>query len=500
MGLSLTALSQEAEARAKAAEARIRAMEAKGKDVRPRVRSPVRRSGSRTPPRRSRSRVPALRARSRTPERPRSGSSARRTPLRSRSRSRRSWDGRSRGRRSRDRRSRDRRSRDRWSESEDSGRRGRRPSGRRSRRSGSRSDSLIRRVQKVEAKVEKSNLSWLKETNRKQHEYNMGVRGILVEDLAVELAKHFVDGEIPVSVKAVIEKGEKAIDERTVDLRRADKVSWRAVELMKQDPLCNNESEDKRWRRACKEDEEERKKKRETGAAARGRGRGGRGASFGGRGASYGGGYGHGGRGGGYGGRGGGYGGRGGGFGGYDSYGGGYGGYGAPGARYGRESQVVADTAISPGEEPATFVGREVTTRPRALCAAPEGEVAGVVARAESAREDDFIETVNPHDKSVPVAEPIEAGVIDVMVAERALIKLDKLEGAVSLSESKGDEIVIFEDDVEAGEKVTSTLKSHYDYWEKTGASEFAKSVIRNGYIPAFSEMPPRYREPNNKS
>ena len=126
--------------------------------------------------------------------------------------------------------------------------------------------------------------------------------------------------------------------------------------------------------------------------------------------------------------------------------------------------------------------------------------MAGVVPRAESAREDDFIETVNPHDKSVPVAEPIEAGVIDVMVAERALIKLDKLEGAVSLSESKGDEIVIFEDDVEAGEKVTSTLKSHYDYWEKTGASEFAKSVIRNGYIPVFSEMPSRYREPNNKS
>ena len=68
------------------------------------------------------------------------------------------------------------------------------------------------------------------------------------------------------------------------------------------------------------------------------------------------------------------------------------------------------------------------------------------------------------------------------------------------MSESKGDEIVIFEDDVEAGEKVTSTLKSHYDYWEESGASEFAKSVIRNGYIPSFSEMPPRYRELNNKS
>ena len=182
----------------------------------------------------------------------------------------------------------------------DSGRRGRRPSGRRSGRSASRSDSLVRRVQKVEAKVEKSNLSWLKETNRKQYEYNMGVQGVLVEDLAVELGKHFVDGEIPVSVKAVIEKGEKLIDERTVDLRRADKVSWRAVELMKQDPLCNNECEDKKWRRACKEEEEERKKKREAGAAARGRGRGARVASFGGKGASFGGGYGHGGRGGGY--------------------------------------------------------------------------------------------------------------------------------------------------------------------------------------------------------
>jgi hypothetical protein len=142
----------------------------------------------------------------------------RRSALRSWSRARRSWN------RSRDRGSRDRRSRDRRSESEGSGHPERRPSGRRSRRSTSRSDSLVRRVQKVKAKVDKSNWSWLKGTNKNQHKFNMGVRGVLVEELTVELGKPFKEGEIPETIKAVIDKGETIIDERSVDLRRAVKV------------------------------------------------------------------------------------------------------------------------------------------------------------------------------------------------------------------------------------------------------------------------------------
>ena len=48
--------------------------------------------------------------------------------------------------------------------------------------------------------------------------------------------------------------------------------------------------------------------------------------------------------------------------------------------------------------------------------------------------------------------------------------------------------------------KVKSTLRDHYDFWVESGASEFARSVIRNGYIPSLEDMPLSYSETNNKS
>ena len=300
--------------------------------------------------------------------------SPRRSPTRSRSRSpKRSWDRQDRRRSSRERRS----------ESADS--RGRRRSARRAprRRSTSRDDSLARRVQKVEAKVEKASWHWDKETNKRQHEYNMGVKSVLVEDLRVELVKFFKDAEMPDNIKELLSKGEKMIEDRTADLRRADKVSWRAVELFKQDELCDNESDEKRWKRACKEEDEEKKKKKEQ-MTARGRGRGGRGGFSGG----FGGGYGRGGRGG-FGGRGAYGGGYGGGYGGqaYGGYGagGGFGaggGYGAGGSssRYGRVCPEQAGDALSPGvAAPATCAVSSATRSSPAPTAPAEGGAAGRV-------------------------------------------------------------------------------------------------------------------------
>ena len=60
--------------------------------------------------------------------------------------------------------------------------------------------------------------------------------------------------------------------------------------------------------------------------------------------------------------------------------------------------------------------------------------------------------------------------------------------------------MVMFEDDIEVDMKVTSTLREHYSFWEESNASEFALSVIRNGYIPNLSSLPKRYEEPNNRS
>ena len=49
-------------------------------------------------------------------------------------------------------------------------------------------------------------------------------------------------------------------------------------------------------------------------------------------------------------------------------------------------------------------------------------------------------------------------------------------------------------------DKVHCTLRDDYDSWRESDASEFACSVIRNGYIPEFSSDPGCYGEPNNES
>ena len=38
------------------------------------------------------------------------------------------------------------------------------------------------------------------------------------------------------------------------------------------------------------------------------------------------------------------------------------------------------------------------------------------------------------------------------------------------------------------------------DFWKETGASDFALSVVKNGYVPQLWENPEGYEEPNNKS
>ena len=38
------------------------------------------------------------------------------------------------------------------------------------------------------------------------------------------------------------------------------------------------------------------------------------------------------------------------------------------------------------------------------------------------------------------------------------------------------------------------------DFWKETGASDFALSAVKNGYVPQLWENPDGYEEPNNKS
>ena len=55
-------------------------------------------------------------------------------------------------------------------------------------------------------------------------------------------------------------------------------------------------------------------------------------------------------------------------------------------------------------------------------------------------------------------------------------------------------EIVKDKEDVE--EKSLDMLRLRPDYWKETRVSEFALSLIENGYVPHLIENPPKYEEP----
>ena len=48
--------------------------------------------------------------------------------------------------------------------------------------------------------------------------------------------------------------------------------------------------------------------------------------------------------------------------------------------------------------------------------------------------------------------------------------------------------------------KIHNMLRKHMSFWQESGASDFAISVIKNGYVPQMRCNPERYRERNNKS
>ena len=83
---------------------------------------------------------------------------------------------------------------------------------------------------------------------------------------------------------------------------------------------------------------------------------------------------------------------------------------------------------------------------------------------------------------------------------EKAEEYLDKLEGAIQLGEEGDDVVEIFEDEAGIEGKIHDILFQHFDYQKVTGASDFALSVVKNGYVPQLWESPDGYEEPNNKS
>ena len=113
--------------------------------------------------------------------------------------------------------------------------------------------------------------SWAKEGNKRQYDVLQKIKGVFSLDLAKALEVTFGSGaDVPSDISAVVAAGEKLIAARERDLRMADAASWLAVEKFTSDPLCANESEEKRWRKAKKEAEEMMEKRRVAASGWRG--------------------------------------------------------------------------------------------------------------------------------------------------------------------------------------------------------------------------------------
>ena len=66
--------------------------------------------------------------------------------------------------------------------------------------------------------------------------------------------------------------------------------------------------------------------------------------------------------------------------------------------------------------------------------------------------------------------------------------KLNCLEGG--LVEEDSEVCLMYEEDDRIKEKVYDTLRRHVEFWYESGASDFAVSVILNGYIPQMQRNP----------
>ena len=325
--------------------------------------------------------------------------------------------------------------------------------------------------------------------NSKQYDFNEEMIQ-LNEDLSDSLQKSFEDMGlvVPPSIKTVLEQGIKKLKERNRDLLRADDAGWHAVEQFHRDPLCDNETEEKRWKRAKKEAKEKMEKK---ATGPRGGGGGGGGGVRVGRGRG-GGGYslrgfgpqvpafvsGHFGR-----------------------------GRGAWQDSWRRStsksSSVLGDHDTFAGLS-STQGGVSLSSQGTAGAATNTATKQKIVMSHSETRKppSSLLSSPVEHEPvkdvmKMAAREPIKDSLMKFETAEQ---KLDRLEKVTSVVEVEGDQVLMYEEEEGIEFKVRDTLKSNLSYWEETGEYQFAKSVIRQGYIPSIVQSPGKYEEPNNAS
>ena len=85
---------------------------------------------------------------------------------------------------------------------------------------------------------------------------------------------------------------------------------------------------------------------------------------------------------------------------------------------------------------------------------------------------------------------------------EREEELLGRLEGMREMEEEEDDCCEVFNEEVDATSRVTTTLRDHFSHWKKTGAPHFSLSVIKEGYKIRLEDCPKgmKYEEKNNKS
>ena len=59
-------------------------------------------------------------------------------------------------------------------------------------------------------------------------------------------------GTIPVTIEDVVRKGEEKLDERIKMLKLADKGGWEVVDAYVTEPVCDDDEDDKKWKRAVR--------------------------------------------------------------------------------------------------------------------------------------------------------------------------------------------------------------------------------------------------------
>ena len=298
-----------------------------------------------------------------------------------------------------------------------------------------RENSQRRKLRKLEdemKKLKEKNQPWNKKNHEKQAEFNATVKETLVLKMEESLEEYFQGREVPPELSEVLEAGKKLLDQRERELRMADAASWLAVERYRQNPLCLDDADEKRWARARREAETEVDKKKKKFESERQRKRTVR--DLGSR------------------------------DGDYSRY------KGTQPPRYGFKPETAsvatlfcsgdsmrpghATSAVSPvisGETATGKVEEEKTETPE-----------------ESEKETKEMETDLCKDTLINIDTDFNKE--DLVSFEAAATKLDRLEGAVNL-DVESNVAEIFEPDENISSRLTTSLKDHISFWEESGSS-----------------------------